>query len=937
MRTTCTHTRKVRSFLRGLAVVSAVLLVLIAPSAGAGAGGDVGWLGFGNTPDENRYSPLTQIDQGNISQLGRAYTVDFLAMDPSVRRGEQSYPVATDGKLFMTTNDDNVWAIDPTTGKVEWRWKPNNVAVFKNFGIVANRGVAVCDGKVFVLTLDMTIAELNENTGALIARVPIGRAVPGASSNYGYSNTSAPICANHRLIVGAAGSEYGVRGFVMAYHTDLTPAWANPFWTIPPEQTSWRKESRIVGGGVIWTPTTVDPTTDTLYIGTGSATPLYYPALRPGSDPRSDSLIAIDLNTGRLRWWQQLISFNEWSYDVAQPPLVYTTKINGKSERVVSVATMEGLWYAFDAKTGHAIYQRVKVIDRTEHPALQPGKPVAVYPSSIGGLNYSPASFDPQTSDVYNAAAETAAVDEQVKLTPTQKKQKLLEGDIFLGLANGNFGTLLPGWHDHGSISAIDTATGKQVWKFDTPEPERGGVTTTASGLGFAGDGDGVLSAFSAKTGKILWTFQTGHQIASGPSIFSIGGKEYIAITVGGTPTSSSGGTATQLQVFTLGGSQKPSPPPVLATRQPANPAPALVALPHRSVAPARSRRLDAVAAVGVRVTVAPPLTVQPWNPNSDNEQLVSGRVLLHGSPVAGVRLSVGGYTLQQLTDKNGTFHYLLDNTIAHRALATVTGVTRASVGGKPLSASQAKGLLGASAGFSVGYAVSGIITSTLKNGDVLVSGRLADSAGHAPPTVSLYTYELNGTITNSAGQPVQGAVVVTRTQDRDFWTFSSPSNANGQYSSFFTASDETGANPVTLSVGVASGPTSFGGTTGVNVPFEALHSSTLSIQLGNGTTEKPGTASAFAGAVYEGVAVGVSGPGGVIKPVSARWPTAKGIFALVLPPSARGKTVQIWENDRQTFSKTPATPGGAMDVGTWPTELSSVVPRGLAVVKLPR
>src|SRR6185437_6363615 len=136
---------------------------------------------------------------------------------------------------------------------------------------------------------------------------------------------------------------------------------------------------------------------------------------RPGSDPRSDSLIAIDLKTGQMKWWQQLISFNEWSYDVAQPPLIYTARISGKSERVVSVATMEGLWYMFDAKTGRPIYQRVKVIDRTEHPALQPGKPVAVYPSSLGGLNFSPASFDPQTQFVYNAASETAAVDEQVK------------------------------------------------------------------------------------------------------------------------------------------------------------------------------------------------------------------------------------------------------------------------------------------------------------------------------------------------------------------------------------------------------------------------------------------------------------------------------------------------------------------------------------------
>ena len=261
------------------ACVAAVLLT--AASARPAAGQNVGWGGFGNTPDENRHSPLTEITPANVDKLGRVFTVDFHAIDAGIRRGEQSYPVEADGTLYVTTNDDNVWALDATTGKVKWRWTPDNVAVFKNFGIVANRGVALCDGHVFLLTLDMTIVSLEPTTGRLERRVPISKAVPGASSSYGYSETSAPICANHRLILGAAGSEYGVRGFVMAYHTDLTPAWPNPFWTIPPAGTEWRQYSTLAGGGVVWTPTTVDTTTNTLYFGTGSATPLYFPRSGP--------------------------------------------------------------------------------------------------------------------------------------------------------------------------------------------------------------------------------------------------------------------------------------------------------------------------------------------------------------------------------------------------------------------------------------------------------------------------------------------------------------------------------------------------------------------------------------------------------------------------------------------------------------------------------
>jgi len=914
----------------GAVLVAAAASGVLLASAGArnGASLDVGWGGFGNTPDENRHSPLTQVDAGNVAQLGRLFTVDFRQIDPSVRRGEQSYPVEQDGTLYLTTNDDSVWALDATTGKVKWRWTPDDIAVFRNFGIVANRGVALCDGHVFVLTLDMTIASLDPATGQLQRRVPIAEAVPGASSAYGYSETSAPICADHRLIIGAAGSEYGVRGFVMAYHTDLTPAWPNPFWTIPPGGTEWRRLGTLVGGGVVWTPTTVDPTTNTLYFGTGSATPLYFPSIRPGSNPRTDSLIAVNLATGRMKWWQQQMSFNEWSYDTAQPPLVYTAKVGGKTRRVVSVATMEGVWFAYDAASGQPIYQRIKVIDRTEHPALQPGKPVAVFPSSLGGVNYSPASFDPKTNFVFNAAAETASLEVQTKLTPTEKKRKFTLGDVFLGLENGNFGSVLPGWHDHGSISAINVNTGARVWKFTTPEPERGGVTTTDSGLGFAGGGDGVLRAFDLKTGKILWTFQTGAQIAAGPSLYSVDGKEYLAITVGGTPTSSGGGTLSQLQVYALGASSTQSTAPTLPA----------VARPVRRAAPARPAvavRRAAAQGFGSILTQSG-LVVQPWDPSSSNVLTVKGRVLLSGAPVAGARVVVDGFAVPQPTAKDGSFPYDVDITLAGRHAVHVSSLTGATVRGLPLTAGQVSALLAASGGFSVGYGVSGLSAHVQKNGTVLVSGKVADSAGAAPPGVHLLTYQLSGTITDASGKPVQGAVVVTRTQDRDFWTHSSATDANGHYTSFFAASDETSADPVSLSVGVAYGGVSYGGTLGTIAQFGRLKSATMNVQLGSGTSYTIQKPTSFAGAVYSGLVVGVTVGGKVVKPLAETWPDAKGNFTMTLPASVRGKTVRFWENQRQSFSRFVAKPGGSVDLSSWPTALGVAAPAGLATVAVP-
>jgi PQQ-dependent dehydrogenase (methanol/ethanol family) len=916
--------------------VLACCTLLVAASGRSASGGDVGWTGFGNTPDENRHSPLTQITPQNVDQLGRLFTVDFRQIDPTIRRGQQSFAVESNGTVYVTTADDNVFAVDAVTGAVRWRWTPNNVAVFRNFGIVANRGVALCDGHVFMLTLDMTIVSLDAATGKLERRVPIAKAVPGATSSYGYSETSAPICANHRVIVGAAGSEYGVRGFVMAYHTDLTPAWPNPFWTIPPAGTSWRKYGTLVGGGVVWTPETVDTTTGTLYFGTGSGTPLYFPSIRPGSNPRADSLVAVDLASGRLKWWQQQMAHNEWAYDTAQPPLVYTGRVGSKKLRVVSVATMEGVWFAYDAATGQPIYQRVKVIDRTEHPSLQPGKPVAIYPSSLGGINYSPASYDPRTNYIFNAASETASVAIQVKLSPTEKKRKRLLGDVFLGLQNGNFGTVLPGWHDHGSISAIDVRTGKRVWKIRTPEPERGGVTTTASGLGFAGGGDGVLRAFDVKTGKVLWTFQTGHQLASGVTVYSVGGKEYLALTSGGTPTSSGGGTASELQVFALGASQKQSPPPVLPASLKRAPASAAIVQAANTAAPVVKARTKQVAAAGGRIATQSAIDVRPWDPNSSNVETMRGRLLLRGRPVAKARMSVDGYVLRNPTDANGGFHYDADDTIPRKHQIRVAGLGAATVGGRKLTAADRGALRAASGSFSVGYAISGLTARKGAGGTIVVTGRAHDTAGVAPPAVALQTYQLTGTITDANDKPVQNAVVITRTQDRDFWTFSSPTDANGHFTSFFTASDESGADPVPLSVGVAYGGTSYGGNLGTIVNFDRLHSSSLNIKLGSGASYTVGKPTQYAGAVYQGLVVGVSGPGGIIKPVSITWPDAKGNFRIVLPASARGKTIRFWENPRQVFTRTPARPGGAVDLSTWPTQLGTAVPSGLASLGLP-
>jgi alcohol dehydrogenase (cytochrome c) len=915
---------------RFAALAALALIVLAAGSAASGARqaaiapGD--WLGFGRTPDNNRFSPLDDITTSNVDQLQRVYHLDFQRIDPDVRRGQQSYPLAINGNLYVTTNDDNVFGLDGATGKVLWQYKPSNSGFFKNFGIAANRGLAYCDGRLFISQLDMKLVALRPSDGKVLAETAIGQDVPNATTNYGYSETSAPICANNRVLVGAAGSEYGIRGFVMAYTTDLKPAWPSPFWTIPPDLQSWRRASRVVGGGAVWTPVTVDTDSNTVYFGTGSATPLYFPQLRPGPAPRTDGLIAVNLTTGKMKWWQQLIANNQWAYDVAQPPLVYTGKVGGATHKVVSVATMEGVWFAFDAKTGKPFHERVKVIDRVEHPPLRPGQPVTVFPSSLGGLNYSPAAYDPSTNYVFNAAAETAVVMIQQKLTPTQKKRKFVLGDVYLGLQNGNFGTALENWHDHGSISAIDVSTGKRVWKFDTPEPERGGVTVTASGLGFAGGGDGKLRAFNLKTGKVLWSFDTTRPIASGPTIFSAGGKEYVAVTVGGTPTSSNGGVASWMDVFALPGGKR-SLSNVASTAHPVT----------TDAGFARPRAQAAVAAAGAapRIAIkggAVPLTL--WSGSSSNEAAVSGRILLGGQPVQGAKVSVDRYTIAQATDKNGSFTANVDSTMARRHPVRVVDASHATVGGKALSAAQQSSLRAASGGISVGYKVVGASAKRQSNGNVVVTGRIVRADGGAAPGVVLLSYRLQGTITDASGKPVEGATVVTRTNDRDFWTFSLPSNANGHFVSFYSASDEQGSDPVPLAVQVAVGQRSYSAGATATFNFKRLSSSTMNLKLpATGLGLPAPTISQDTGAFYRGLLVGVAGPKGVVKPVSARWPDARGRFSLTLPRLAKGTTLRFFEIDFTSFSNSAARPGGPVSTGSWPAGLSDSTPVGVATV----
>ena len=471
-----------------------------------------------------------------------------------------------------------------------------------------------------------------------------------------------------------------------------------------------------------------------------------------------------------------------------------------QAQRIVSVATMEGVWFAYDAANGRPIYQRVKVIDPPSIRA-QPGKPVAVYPVVARRPQLLAGVVRPDDQLRLQRRRRDGGARDQAKLTPTQKKRKSTARRR-LPRARERRLRHVPSGLARPRLDQRDRHPhGQARLEVPTPEPERGGVTTTATGLGFAGGGDGILRAFDLKTGKVLWKFQTGRQIAAGASVYSVDGKEYIAITAGGTPTSSGGGTASQLQVFALGASQQRVAAADAAgvTRRAAAPRPCARrrATPPRRDGRSRSpraARLGSHAAGG---------SSSGRGTRTRRTSRPSGPLLLTARRSPARASSVDGYASAAHGDER---HLPLRRRqhLPRRHPSALRASAHATVHGQQADAAEQQARCVASLRGLQRRLRRRRPHARGRRRQRLVTGRCDDTARRRPRR-TCYTYQLERHDHGRAGKPVEGAVVITRTQDRDFWTYSSATDASGHYSSFFAASDETAADPVPLAVGVAS------------------------------------------------------------------------------------------------------------------------------------
>lgn len=343
----------------------------------------------------------------------------------------------------------------------------------------------------------------------------------------------------------------------------------------------------------------------------------------------------------------------------------------------------------------------------------------------------------------------------------------------------------------------------------------------------------------------------------------------------------------------------------------------------------------DAGSTEGAAILASSLEVVREWKLDDTNLFPALGCLILNGKPVEGARIMVNNYLVPQATDENGGFYFPLDITRPQRATARVADASEAEVDGAAASEDEQRELEGATGSLAVRFRLSEVEAERMPGG-IRVTGRASYDDGSPPAAVVLYAYQLSGNIVDQEGEPLGGAIISTRSIDLELWSFSSPSEPDGTYRSFFLPSGDE-VDKVGFTMRVAVGDDTWEMPPDQVVFFDKLKSATLDLQIPPpGFPLVPDTPRAVAGAVFEGLLVGVTVDGEPVKPVSARWPDPDGRFEMVLPANLAGQTVRFWQSRLRAFSRTEASPGGEVDVDYWPDSIPDDAPRELDTLELP-
>ncbi|MEM1152969.1 MAG: PQQ-dependent dehydrogenase, methanol/ethanol family [Pseudomonadota bacterium] len=513
------------------------------------------WMSHGRTYGEERYSPLTQINTDNVQDLGLAWYFDL-----ETERGIEATSIIVDGIMYTTSAWSIVHALDARTGEVIWTYDPE-VAKDKTQHAccdAVNRGVAVWKGQVFVGTLDGRLVALDAATG------DVNWSVATVDPELPYTITGAPRIVKDKVFIGNGGGEYGVRGFIAAYDVDDGDMlWK--FYTVPgnPELGFENDAMKMAaetwtgrwweiggGGGTVWDSMAYDPELDLLYIGVGNGSPWNQKIRSPegGDNLFLSSIVALRPDTGEYVWHYQTTPGETWDYTATQHIILADMEINGRDRKVLMQAPKNGFFYVIDRETGELISAN-NYIETTwaTHIDLETGRPVetpearyyesgpaVIVPSYLGGHNWHPMSYNPNTGLVYIPVLDFAAAyghDEGFEYRP---------GVFNIG-TDGVIGSLPTSQAERdalaptfkGRLLAWDPATQEEAWRVEHNGPWNGGTLTTAGNLVFQGTADGKFAAFTADTGELLWDVPANTGIVAPAVTYELDGEQYVSVAVG--------------------------------------------------------------------------------------------------------------------------------------------------------------------------------------------------------------------------------------------------------------------------------------------------------------------------------------------------------------------------------------------------------------------
>ena len=488
---------------------------------------------------QTRFYPASQINTGNVAKLKPAFI-----FQTQVLESMETAPIVVDGVMYVTTSYNELYAVDAATGKEFWRYKHKQGPVTTFCCGPNNRGVAIMNDRVYMGTLDAKLLAFEAKTGKLLWATQI------ADPELGYSETMAPVAVNGKVLIGTNGGEYGIRGFLKAYDAnDGKLLWT--FNTIPEKghEGVWavndatgrnmhrdieaeKKQLATAGGefyktlgGGVWMAPAIDKETNTVFFVVGNPSPDLYGAERPGDNLYTDSIVAIDLNSGAYKWHFQYVAHDVWDLDAVSP--VILTEAAGKDGKMRKVAIHGGKTghvYVHDRATGELIRFSEPMIPQENMWVLPTKEGARMLPGANGGVEWSPLAINPKLRLAY-AANLHQPMTYHVEEAKYPGGSKLWLGGAF---------RVIPSEKQSGRLVAVNIDTGKVAWKFDTEQPLIGGVLATAGDLVFNGEGNGLFRAFDAKTGKMLWEYQCGAGVNAPAVSYMVRGKQYVAVAAGG-------------------------------------------------------------------------------------------------------------------------------------------------------------------------------------------------------------------------------------------------------------------------------------------------------------------------------------------------------------------------------------------------------------------